>query len=582
MKNTSIYTRMLLILILTGAILLFLFSALYYIKYKQEKLMLEESQKQFLKEVNSLFTFKTATLKQVAYDYTYWDEFVENMKKKDTAWFNNNITTILKSFHIDYVCVYDTSFNIVHEVSSSGFIKRGFICKKTLAKLEKTKFLDFFQDFSDGVIEISSASIHPNNDSTHTLTRPSGYLFLAKSWDKPFLEDLTILCGAKINLLKFSDSITNRDKYSIYYIQKLLGWNGKPVVQIIFTRTLNSYKLFNKMSAYMLLIILVSILATLLIFHFATRKWINKPLKLVTNILKSNNPSLIEELQQCPGEFKNIGYLFYEFFNQKDELIKAKEKAEESDRLKSAFLANVSHEIRTPMNGILGFAGLLKEPDLSGEKQQEYIRIIEKSGERMLNIINDIINISKIESGMIEVNISETNINAQIEYIYTLFKHEVEQNKVQFLFKNTLPAKEVIIRTDRDKFYAILTNLIKNALKFTSKGFIEFGYEKKGNYLEFFVKDTGVGIRQELKELIFERFRQGSESLVRNYEGAGLGLSISKAYVEMLGGKIWIESKEGEGSTFYFTLPFNAGSTEIKHIKDIVTESAEKNKLNDL
>ena len=336
------------------------------------------------------------------------------------------------------------------------------------------------------------------------------------------------------------------------------------------------------MSAYMLLIILGSILTTLLIFHFATRKWINKPLKLVTNILKSNNPYLIKELQQCPGEFKNIGYLFSEFFNQKNELIKAKEKAEESDHLKSAFLANMSHEIRTPMNGILGFAGLLKEPDLSGEKQQKYIRIIEKSGERMLNIINDIINISKIESGMIEVNISETNINEQIEYIYTLFKHKVEQNKVQFFFKNTLPANEVIIKTDRDKFYTILTNLIKNAIKFTNKGFIEFGYEKKGNYLEFFVKDTGVGVRQELMELIFERFRQGSESLVRNYEGAGLGLSISKAFVEMLGGKIWIESKEGKGSTFYFTLPYNTESIKIKHIKNIVKESAEMNKLNNL
>jgi len=241
--------------------------------------------------------------------------------------------------------------------------------------------------------------------------------------------------------------------------------------------------------------------------------------------------------------------------NAEKELIKAKEHAEESDRLKSAFLANMSHEIRTPMNGILGFAGLLKEPNLTGEEQEEYIKVIEKSGARMLNIINDIVCISKVESGLMEITVTETDINEQIKYIYTLFKPETMQKGIQIGYNNALPAEEAIIRTDRDKIYTILTNLIKNALKFTTSGVIEFGYEKKGKYLEFFVKDTGMGILHEQKGFIFERFRQGSESLNRNYEGAGLGLSISKAYVEMLGGKIWVESEFGKGSTFYFTIP---------------------------
>jgi len=255
-----------------------------------------------------------------------------------------------------------------------------------------------------------------------------------------------------------------------------------------------------------------------------------------------------------------------------EELIKAKVKAEESDRLKSAFLANMSHEIRTPMNGILGFAELLKEPDLTGEQQQEYIRIIEKSGARMLNIINDIIDISKIEAGQMEVTISETNVNEQTEYIYTFFKPEINQKGLQFFLRNTLPEKEAIIKTDREKVYAILTNLVKNAIKFTQKGSIEFGYNlepaepktagmdgepAKSAELEFFVKDTGTGIRQKQKEFIFDRFRQGSVSLNRDYEGAGLGLSISKAFVKMLGGNIWVESEEGKGSVFYFTIPYN-------------------------
>ena len=249
------------------------------------------------------------------------------------------------------------------------------------------------------------------------------------------------------------------------------------------------------------------------------------------------------------------------------ELIKAKEKAEESDRLKSAFLANMSHEIRTPMNGILGFAALLKEPNLSGEEQQEFINIIESSGTRMLNIINDIISISKVESGQMEVLISETNINDQIEYIYTFFKPEVQKKGMKLLCKKTLTGEQAIIKTDREKVYAILTNLVKNAIKFTAQGSIEFGYEKKGVYLEFFVKDSGPGVRNEQKDFIFERFRQGSESLTRNYEGAGLGLSISKAYVEMLGGKIWLVSDMGKGSIFNFTLPYIT-SIEEKSIEN--------------
>jgi len=238
-------------------------------------------------------------------------------------------------------------------------------------------------------------------------------------------------------------------------------------------------------------------------------------------------------------------------------LLNAKERAEESDRLKSAFLANMSHEIRTPMNGILGFSELLKTPNLSGGKQQNYIRIIEKSGKRMLNIINDIISISKIESGLTEVNKTETNINEQIEYIYTFFKPEAEAKGITLSFENLLTSKEAIVKTDKEKFIAILTNLVKNAIKYSEKGSIEIGYILKSEQLQFYVKDTGIGIEKDRQEAIFERFIQADISDKDAYQGAGLGLSISKAYVEMLGGRLWVESEKGKGSTFYFTLPFD-------------------------
>jgi len=262
------------------------------------------------------------------------------------------------------------------------------------------------------------------------------------------------------------------------------------------------------------------------------------------------------------------------------DLIAAKEHAEQSYRLKSAFLANMSHEIRTPMNGILGFTGLLKEPGLTGEEQQEFIGIIEESGRRMLNIINDIVDISKIESGLMEVSIKESNINEQIEYIYTFFKPEVEGKGMKLFFKNSLPSKEAIIQTDCEKVFAILTNLIKNAIKYTEKGSIEFGYDhvetQHATSLQFYVKDTGIGIPEDRQSAVFERFIQADISDKMARQGAGLGLSISKAYVEMLGGKIWVESEEGKGSIFYFTIPYNVVSEEKSAIrKDISEEDKE-------
>ena len=271
---------------------------------------------------------------------------------------------------------------------------------------------------------------------------------------------------------------------------------------------------------------------------------------------------------------------------KEQELIFAKEHAEESDRLKSSFLANMSHEIRTPMNSILGFAEILKEPDLTGEQQQEYIGIIEKSGARMVNIINDIVDISKIESGQMNVSISETNVNKQIEYISDFFKPEAEQKGIQLSIKNTLPDKKAILRTDKEKLYAILTNLVKNAIKFTKSGSIEIGCNivetlHATSLLEFCVRDTGIGIPPEQKEFIFERFRQGSESLNKNYEGAGLGLAISKAYVEMLGGKIWVESEPGKGSVFYFTLPYTPETKEIA-AKNLLPENEIESQVSSL
>ena len=257
------------------------------------------------------------------------------------------------------------------------------------------------------------------------------------------------------------------------------------------------------------------------------------------------------------------------------ELIIARKRAEESNRLKSAFLANMSHEIRTPMNGILGFAELLREPNLTGEQKDHCIDIIHKGGDKMLNIINDIIDISKIESGLMKVKLSETNVSEQIRFIFDFFRKEAEFKGLQLSVKKTLPTSKAVLTTDAEKFYAILANLVKNAIKYTFTGSIEIGYhaimhrqhrkqrimldqKKEPNipHLVFYIKDTGMGIPVEMQKYIFDRFVQLDVNDKKVQQGAGLGLAITKAYVEMLGGKIWMESELDKGSIFYFSLPY--------------------------
>lgn len=237
------------------------------------------------------------------------------------------------------------------------------------------------------------------------------------------------------------------------------------------------------------------------------------------------------------------------------ELVKAKEKAEESDRLKSAFLANMSHEIRTPMNGIMGFTELLRDPDLSGDQLQYYIEIIRKSGNRLLETVSDLIDISRIETGQVELKIEEMNLKNEIQSLYSFFEPEAKNKGLEFKLNLSCKDTESVISTDRTKLISVVSNLIKNAIKYTKKGSIEIGCERKHNYFELHVKDTGIGIPKELHKKIFDRFVQAEQGYARDYEGAGLGLSIAKAYTKMLDGEIWVESEEGKGSTFYLKIP---------------------------
>jgi len=249
------------------------------------------------------------------------------------------------------------------------------------------------------------------------------------------------------------------------------------------------------------------------------------------------------------------------------ELIAAKEKAEESDRLKTAFLHNVSHEIRTPMNAILGFSALLNEPGISEDDRKQFIDVIFQSGNQLLSIINDIVDLASIESGQMKVSLKQLNINTTLRRLSEQFSYKEKSEKITLSLETPLPQKDAEIVTDGTKLVQIISNLINNAFKFTKRGSITFGYSIRDNYIEFFVKDTGIGIAPKHLGKIFDRFYQVDSAVSREFGGTGLGLSICKAYAELLGGKIWLESNPGKGTEFYFTIPYVKGENKPSSLK---------------
>lgn len=281
---------------------------------------------------------------------------------------------------------------------------------------------------------------------------------------------------------------------------------------------------------------------------------------------------LVEQNEELKSNYEEIQTI-------NEELNKAKEKAEESDRLKSAFLANMSHEIRTPMNAIVGFSGFLNRDDLQKEDREKYISIIQSSSNQLLNIITDIVDISKIEAGQLKIQKSDFCLNDAIHYLYSQFEAELhDKNKdVELKIHKDLPDNNCMVYTDQTRLQQVLINLISNAIKFTDHGYIEFGYIITGiNKVKFYTKDTGVGIAPKYHQSVFNRFIQTHDTYEKNYGGTGLGLAISKGIVQLLNGEIGIESELHKGTYFWFEIPLEPSDSNT-HILPIKKEDPKSN-----
>jgi signal transduction histidine kinase/CheY-like chemotaxis protein len=562
------YPKILLLIVSSSVFFILLYLSLYYYTTQVENQVYRNSSEQFNNEINKLLVLDSKPISVAINNDTNWDEFVNFTNTKDAYWYNETIGNEIDIYKADYMGVYDIDKNFIINISSPKIKAVDFIPKQAITKLNKLGLTKFYMKIPEGMIEVFGASIHPSNDPLKNKTKSSGYFFVARVLDKFFFKDLEKLTNSEISFIDDSKENTI-SRHKIYATIGLKDSQNNVVARLVFKRNFDVY-FENTMN--ILYIIIAAFFINLVIILYYTRRWVYHPLDLITGILETGNKCAIKELKATTGEFSNIGNLFEENNNQREQLEKAKAKAEESDKLKSSFLANLSHEIRTPMNAILGFTDLLMNTNLEKGEKLEYLKIIDKSGRNLVSIIDDLIEMSKIDANQVMPNYTIVNLESCLNELYETIKITIHKSKkIDFYIIKNGNSDAYNIITDEIKIKQIIINLLTNAIKFTDKGYVAFGYEvdKENDEIKFTVKDSGLGIDENNHKYIFDRFKRIDSDVSVKAGGLGLGLAISKAYVEMMGGKITLESKVKKGSVFSFSIPLKFDEVENKTVQPI-------------
>ena len=548
------YPKILLLFLSSSVFFIFLYFALYVYTRKVESQVYTTSKVQLYNEVQSFLILDSKPITVAINNDSNWDEFVNFISTKDANWYNETIGNEQEIYKVDYLGAYDQDGKFIIRTASSKIKSIEFVPKQAMLELNKSGLSRFYMRIPEGIIEVFGASIHPSNDTFKNKTKPSGYFFVARLMDKNFLSNLESLTNTHINFVENVQESEN-DKQHISATIVLKDFEGNRVTTLLFMRNFDVY--FENL-VIILYLIFAAFFVNFIVNFIFTRKWVYSPLNLITNVLETGDKKAIQELKTTTGDFRYIGNLFEQNNEQKTELIEAKLKAEESDRLKSSFLANLSHEIRTPMNAINGFTDLLINTKLKKQERLEYLRVIEKSGSNLVSIIDDLIEISKIESNQVTPNLTALNLETCIKELYETIKITIPSTKeIDFRIFENLQSLPRNIIADEIKLKQVLVNLVNNAIKFTDKGHVAFGYEvdEQNAKIEFKIQDTGIGIDKDKHQYVFDRFKRVDSELSVQAGGLGLGLAISKAYVEMMGGTIALESKVNVGSTFSFSIP---------------------------
>jgi len=547
--NDSTYSKVITLLSLVTFGLLLLVLSLYFYTRIQEKQIFKSSRELFTNEINSLLKLNAEPYASVVADATYWNEFVNFTKTKDVNWFNTSVANIIDTYKVEYLCVYSIDGEFITKVSTPKIKTKEFIPEAALIRIREKKADKFYLKIPEGIVEVYGGTIHPSNDPFKNKTKPSGYFFMVRLLDAEYFTNIEEISSSKIKFYEGNETA----KKTVFTIIPLKDYAGKTISSLYFKR---AYDIDFSITKRILLITALALLLTWLVYYYYANLWSRLPISFIKKILVDGDPVAITSLKNIKGEFRYIGKLFEENKEKTEQLAIAKSKAEESDRLKSSFLMNLSHEIRTPMNAILGFTDLLSNPAISEAEKKEYITIIRQSGKNLIEIIDDLVEMSKIDSNIIKPNIYSVDLEELVQMTYHSYKGLNLNTNIEFkLISPETPIRKNIM-TDGTKLKEIITNLINNAFKFTDEGHIvlEYAVDEAQKRIVFSVTDSGIGIPEEFQKSIFKRFSKINAKGISANEGLGLGLAISKAYVAMLGGEITFESQVGTGTTFTFSI----------------------------
>lgn len=559
MRNISTYHKALFsLLFLIGILVLVAFFA-NYLNRKKTEVFVESNVRQLENSVTQVLALNDVGVKQGVADYTYWDEMVKAIEKPSIAWTKENIDPMIITFHLESAWAFDTLGKCVMSsaIPTYKWLKNVVIPKSVIDSLLKNRFFTTTIKTQGGYLELIGATVHYTSDPKRLL-RPHGFYIVGRFLGKPFLNNLSKILAARVVLTTepLPAGLIRSDETIAVMIPFTVVEEHAPLYLYV-EKKIPFLRQFTIFSQEMIWLLLGASLIILVGVWFTFSKWVTQPLNLVRRLLATNDLTAVEKLKRYGNEFQEIGELIKQSVEHKQQLEFLKQKAEESDQLKSSFLANMSHEIRTPLNGILGFSELLCEQTTEKEYSKNCVSIIKGCSDDLLQIINDLFDISKLEANQMTIHpeiINGLELLAELEQQYKF--SSLNKNGLELVINATGPS--INIRTDRIRLKQVLINLLNNGLKFTQAGTVEAGcYVERAGFAVFFVKDTGIGIPETHQELIFERFRQFDSNFTvsRDYGGVGLGLSICKGLVDKMGGNISVNSVLGEGSTFFVRIP---------------------------
>jgi len=528
---------------------------------------------------DSIVKLKGVSLETLAYDYTYWDEMVNFLHNNNMPWAQGNMDeNALRTYQTDAIWVYKRDFSLAYSITNENAadFKELPLPRDAIGDIFlKEHFCHFFVNTETGLMEIRGATIHPTLDVART-THHHGYFFTGRLWNKKYIGELTKFIGGQIEISTTKQALPNFKTLlktnTIIFSRDFPGWQGKPAAYVyvkIESNELKNYKFFSRNMTVIFFGFLISILIFVIIFLVNS---ISTPLSMISQALKTGKPVDSPALEKDTSEFGDISRLISKFFKQRETLVKeiTERKRAEKDLKESKeilehqnmiledvnkelddFTYIVSHDLKEPLRSIDAYSKFIID-DYQEKLSQEgkhYLKRIRANTERMKKLIEDLLEISRLKkkgSAIAEVETEELIIEAKMRLEYL-----IKQKGVEIVIKDKLPR----IFCDRVRLIEAFLNLISNAIKFNDKQkpIIEIGCNDKGDFHEFYVRDNGIGIKEEYFDKIFEIFQRLGKR--EDIEGTGAGLTIVKKIVQMHKGKIWLESTPQEGSVFYFTIP---------------------------